>query len=313
MSTLRIAILSFLLAVLSCGIVSFVMVGQLKDFHEQRDTAVAKAKGTIVEDGIGDEGSIRVRWEDTAGTSHTTQFGIYDTDRFVKGQAFTVRFDSAHPGDQVFPADPKETAQEDDIYAGIFLPWILVVVSGAWWLVRAARSALSRRTPAAPARMKVVSGFRLTGSPITGILRTTWVTLERGKSKEFQRVGWHPALSTINSEEQVQTFSGGGSTTVQLGNGTRLGPIGRTRDEPPRRFQLRPISAVRSSQADSFLQRPVEPHDAWLRTILMRAAYGATIGGLPGILFGGTQLIWIGVLLGAAGAVNLWALYGADR
>ncbi len=100
---------------------------------------------------------------------------------------------------------------------------------------------------------------------------------------------------------------------MQLGNGTRLVPIGRTRDELPGRFTLRPIAAVRSSQADSFLQRPVEPHDAWLRTILMRAAYGATIGCLPGILLGGTQLIWIGALLGAAVAVNLWALYGADR
>jgi hypothetical protein len=313
MSTLRIAIVSFLLAVLTCGIVSLVMVGQLKDFHEQRDAAMAKAKGTIVEDGIGDEGSIRVRWQDSAGTSHTTKFGIYDTDRYVKGQAFTVRFDSAHPEDRVFPADPEETSQEEDIYAGIFLPWILVVVAGAWWLVRAVRIALSRRTPAAPARMKVVSGFSLTSSPVTGMLRTTWVTLERGKAKEFQRVGWHPALSTIHALEQVQTFSGGGSTTVQLGDGARLGPIGRTRDQPPKLTQLRPIPAVRSSQADSFLQRPVEAHDAWLRTILMRAAYGATIGCLPGILFGGTQLIWVGALLGAAGAVNLWALYGADR
>ncbi|MDQ3157944.1 MAG: hypothetical protein M3Q98_14700, partial [Actinomycetota bacterium] len=198
MSTLRIGILSFLVAVLACGIVSLVMAGQLNDFHEQRDSAVTESKGTIVEDGIG-EGSIRVRWQDAAGTSRTTQFGIYDTDRYVKGEAFTVRFDAAQPGDRAFPADPEETSQEDDLYAGASLPWILVVVVGARWIVRAARGGLSRRTPAAPARMKVVSGFRATGSPLSGLLRTTWVSLERGKSKEFQRVGWHPALSTINA------------------------------------------------------------------------------------------------------------------
>ena len=310
MSTLRIGILSFLLSVLACGTISFVMAGQLDDYHAQRDTAVTKAKGTIVEDG---DGSIRVRWQDAAGTSRTTQFGIYDTDRYVKGKAFPVRFDAAHPTSRVFPADPAETVEEDDLYAGAFLPWILAVVVGVWWLVRLVRSGLSRRTPAAPARMKVVSGFKATGSPLSGILRTTWVTLERGKSKEFQRVGWHPALSTINAVEQVQTFSGGGSTTVQLGNGTRLAPIGRTRAELPGRLRLRPIAAVRSSQADSFLQRPVEPHDGWLRTILMRAAYGATIGSLPGIFLGSTTMAWIGALLGAAAAVNLWALYGADR
>lgn len=319
MGTGRIALVGLLIAGIACSAVSLVMAGQLRQHQAHRQSATTIVVGTVVEDGIGDNEDVRVRWRDDTGTQRTTRFGIYDTDRYVKGASFPVRYDAAAPTRRPFPADREETVGEDDIWAGIVLPWALVLVVGSWWLVRLARGRLADGGVPESTRMKVLSGFNVNAGPVAGIVRTTWAELESeepgsGGGSRFQRMQWHPALAATRSIEAVTVSRRRGrAAVIRLADGTRLTPIGRLRTAPPSRFQLQPLTAIRSSLVDAMIRPAAAPRDAWIRTLLMRGAYGAVLGSLPGVLFGGSNLIWIGAVVGAAGTVNVWALYGADR
>lgn len=210
----RTAALSFLLIVMACVCITVVMNVQLNDFNHHRSAATAIAKGTVVEDAIGANSDIRVRWSDDSGTQRTTQLEIYDIDRYVTGKPFTVRFDPANPGERIYPAEQGETAAEDGFYAWMMIPWPLVVVFAIWWLLRLIRGGRSQGA-AELADVPVIRDLKGSAAPVTTIL-------------------------------------------------------------------------------------------AW-------AAFGAVVACLPGIAFGSTTMAWIGAVLGTAAAVNLWALYGADR
>lgn len=305
----RIAAVSLLIAAIACTTISVVLDAKLEVARDQRDAATATARGKVIEDYIGSDEDIRVRWVDRAGTERVTRFGIYDVDKYEEGASFAVKYNPDAPNDRAFPADKEETLLTDDLEVGLFLPWALVVILAVWWIIRYVRGARWGGRPHKPAPIAVLSG----SGPVAGITRTTWIRFEENGETRVQRVHWHPQLSSVRRGELGQVATRRGITGVRLTNGTQLTSIGRT-DVIEDRGELQDLGAVRTSLADSFVGRPITAHDGWLRTLCLRAAYGAIFGAGIGVLVvGSTTMGWILGLMCAALAVNLWALYGADR
>jgi len=100
---LRVALLGVAAALVGFAVIAAFLGWQAHDYSIARQGAVAVAAGTIVEDGLGDSGDIRVRWADRSGREHLQRFSIYNTDRYTKGATFQVAYDPAHPSGQWLP------------------------------------------------------------------------------------------------------------------------------------------------------------------------------------------------------------------
>ncbi|MFI7500417.1 hypothetical protein ACIBVL_18325 [Streptomyces sp. NPDC049687] len=279
-------------------------------YLDARDRATARATGTVVQDDIGDDSDIRVRWTDAEGHTHLQRFGVYDTDRYGKGEHFPVAY---APGtSRGFPADPDETAREDDLIVPVFLGGAVALPLVWVWIWRGLRFCLTARRPGRPMTARVRFGtHRATfwrGTP------TTWLHLTTPDgSARWQRFMWHPVLEGLPDEFPV-TAQGSPRrpTVVTLPDGTRLVPLGRPRTAPPSRVHFDDHESVRADLRDAFVlptgttARPAPP---WWRGALT-AALGTAIGvGAGFVMSDGTLIGTIGFALSAATLLtSTWAL-----
>ncbi|MDX3803442.1 hypothetical protein [Streptomyces sp. AK04-3B] len=287
-------------------------------YADARDRATATAVGVVVEDGIGGDDDVRVRWTDSLGGVHVQRFAIYDTDRRPRGADFPVAYDPDDSAPEGFPADGDETAVEDDLVSPVLLGGLAVVPLTCVWAWRGLRFRLRVRRPGRPTRGRVRFGRR-PGAAVRG-RRTTWLRLTApdGSGRHWQRVMWHPALETISGEVEVVLHRAGDGSlrpaAVTLPDGTRLVPLGRLREHRPPFLVFDDEEAVRADLRDAF----VLPADALARAPRPRpwrrgavtAASGTALGALAGLLLtGGTLVPTVAVAL-AAGTllVSVWAL-----
>lgn len=310
-------------AAAAIAVVGFAVVGGLLEwrlhrYDEARSRATATTLGTVTEDGIGDDGDIRVRWTDAHGAGHSQRFGVYDTDRYVTGARFPIAYDPGQPAARGYPADPQETAAEDDIT----VPQLLVAVGSILLLLNwTARGILFRRTsrrPGLPALATVLAG----AAAGPALRPSRWLLLaapEVAVGDRWQRVMWHPALDAAAGSFPVTVhgpLSGRHRVVVQLAGGTRLVPVGRLRRGPPHRSDLREARHVRSSLADAVIlpAGAAPPALSRWRAGLVAAAAGAAVGTGTGLFAIGAGPVGLAcfAVLGTVVVVNLWALAGAS-
>lgn len=319
---LRVALLGVGAAVAAFAVIAAWLGWQAHAYRAARDRATAIADGVVVEDGIGDNGDIRVRWVDRAGREHVQRFAIYDTDRYAKGRAFAVAYDPADPVPTGFPADPDETAAEDDLVVPIVIAGL---VAGLLVVVWALRGLLYRRAASRPGHR--MAALALSGesanSGLASLGNTTWVALaETGEPRTpvgWQRVMWHPVVDSVRGHVDVVVHgdpAGRGRVAVELPDGTRLVPVGRLRHRLPRRRVLHERADVRADLEDSFILPAgtlLPPARPWWRRGMVFALVGAVLGAVMGFLIGGGRLAVPAFVAGASAMlVNGWALTGAE-
>ncbi|MBY8875873.1 hypothetical protein K7640_29000 [Micromonospora sp. PLK6-60] len=317
---LRVGLLALAATALAFAVIAGVLGWQAYRYAGAHERATAVAEGTVVEDGIGDVGDIRVRWVDEAGREHVQRFGIYDTDRYTTGEPFPVAYDPAEPAPRGFPVDPEETSEEDDLVMPIVLAGLGTVLFALAWTVR---GLLFRRAARRPGRLmaaSVLAGDRPDGPPLT-VGSTTWIVLADDRRRDpdrWQRVMWHPAVDSVRGTVPV-TVHGDVSTNrrvvVELPGRVRLVPIGRLRHEPPKRVVLEDRADV-GGGLDDFVILPAgaslpRARRWWSRAVLF-ALVGAALGGGWGILVVGGLAGPLAAAAGAALLVNVWALAGAE-
>jgi len=316
---LRVALLALAAALLGFAVIAAVLGWRAQRYVSAHERATAVVEGTVVEDGIGDVGDIRVRWVDHAGREHVQRFGIYDIDRYTKGQAFPVAYDPAEPVPRGFPADPDETSEEDDLVAPIVIAGLLTVLVGLAWGLR---GLLFRRATGWSRRLmtaSVLAGDRPDGPPIS-IGNSTWIALaedgRRGPDR-WQRVMWHPVVDSVSGAVSVTVHGDVSSrrrVVIEMPGQVRLVPIGRLRHRPPKRVVLAERVDVDGNLHD-FVILPAGaslPGRRWWWRAAIFALVGAALGGIWGILFPGGVAVLLAAAAGAALLVNVWALTGAE-
>jgi hypothetical protein len=285
-------------------------------YGQARDRATARVSGLVVEDGIGDEEDIRVRWTDRAGREHVQRFSVYDTDRYAEGRHFAVAYDPHAADPRGFPGDPEETSDEDDLLAPVLLAGIGAAGLCSVWARRGLRFRRAARRPGRPMTATVHRGRRARGAG--GPTESVWLELsEPGRDDgpvTWQRVMWHPALDDHAGPVRVTAHHRAGTRgalVARLPDGTRLVPLGRLRRRPPRRVVLDTYATVRSSLRDSFT--PVDATALSARSWWWPAAWSAGVGLVAGGLFGvfviGGSVAAVGMALCLATlGTALWSL-----
>lgn len=316
---LRVALLGVAVTLLGYALFAGWLGVHAHGYVTARDRATATASGVVVEDGIGDESDIRVRWSDAAGHVHVQRFGIYDTDRYVEGERFPVAYDPATSAPRGFPADPEETAAEDDLLVPVFLAGVVALSLLCVWAWRGLRFRLTTRRPGHAMTATVRTVERLVA--LAREATTTWLVLtgpdgEGGTTTRWQRVMWHPALDDCSGPVPV-TVRGYGRrrrpVVVELADGTRLVPLGRLRDHRPAGELLDADEAVRPGPRDYFVlpagavPRPARP--GW-RPGALAAACGTGAGIVLAFLVAEgtpTSVVGFALALGTLSA-SVWAL-----
>ncbi|WP_112469179.1 hypothetical protein [Streptomyces triticisoli] len=286
-------------------------------YDKARDRATARVSGLIVEDGIGDEEDIRVRWTDRTGREHVQRFAIYDTDRYTKGRHFAVVHDPHQADPRGFPGDPEETAEEDDLLVPILLAGIVAAGLCSVWAWRGLRFRWAARRPGRPMTATVCRGRQARGAG--QLSESVWLTLTEPGREDGpvvrQRVMWHPALDDHTGPVEVTAHHKAGTRgalVARLPDGTRLVPLGRLRRRPPRRVVLDTYATVRSSLRDSFTPVDATALSArfWWRPAAWMAGVGLVVGGLfGGFVVGGSAVAAVGMALCLATLLTaLWSL-----
>ncbi|MEV1066184.1 hypothetical protein [Streptomyces sp. NPDC050263] len=253
-----------------------------------RDRATERTVGVVVEDGIGDEDDIRVRWTDAQNRTHVQRFAVYDTDRYRKGGRFPVAYDAGDPTPEGFPADPDETATEDDLIMPIALGTAAALPLLGVWAWRGLRFCRTARRPGRPMTARVRYGLRRA-------TRTTWLELTAPDgARHRQRVMWHPILDDTPADSPVTVHGPPrGPAVVALLDGTRLVPLGRLRPATAL-TALFDDEAVRADLRDAFVlpaDTVVRPtRAAWWRGAVTAAA-GTAVGVVAGLAVSGGSLV----------------------
>ncbi|MER6952847.1 hypothetical protein [Streptomyces sp. NPDC000618] len=279
-------------------------------YADARDRATQRIVGVVVEDGIGDEDDIRVRWTDAEDRTHLQRFPVYDTDRYRRGSSFPVAY---APGSaEAFPTDPDETATEDDLIVPIVLGSAAALLILGVWVWRGLRFRLTARRPGRPMTARVRYGRRRTAGPRAP--RTTWLELTTPDgTRRLQRVMWHPILDETPADSPVTVHgSPRRPAVVVLPDGTRLVPLGRLGTGPAIGVVL-DDEALRADLRDAFVlpvDTAVRPASAPWRRGALTAATGTALGVVAGfVLTGGSLVPAVAVAL-CAGALltSTWAL-----
>ncbi|MFI6243177.1 DUF3592 domain-containing protein [Micromonospora sp. NPDC050795] len=318
---LRVVLLALVAAMFAFAVLGTVLGWQAYRYACAQERATAVVEGIVVEDGIGDLDDIRVRWVDQAGGEHVQRFGIYDIDRYTKGQAFPVAYDPADPEPRGFPADPDETSAEDDLLVPILIAgFVAVLVVLAWAL----RGILFRRAAGRSSSLMVASvlaGDRPDGPPIS-VGNSTWIAIAKDRRRgpdRWQRVMWHPAVDSVSGTIPVTVHGDVSSKrrlVIELPGQVRLVPIGRLRHQPPKRVVLEERADVRDT-LDDLVILPAgallpRARPWWWRAAVF-ALVGAVFGGICAVLFiGGGTTVPLAAVAGAALLVNVWAFTGAE-
>ncbi|WP_322761505.1 hypothetical protein [Frankia sp. Cr2] len=321
---LQVAVLGIVTAIAGFAVIAGYFGWQVRDYQVARHRAVAVVDGTVVEDGIGDTGDIRVRWIDQAGGEHVQRFRIDNTDRYRRGRVFAVGYDPTDPTPAGFPADPQESAAEEDLVVPIWLVGAATMMILGWWMLRGLLFRRSAGLPGQPMAAAVLAGQRANGGwAFLGI--STWIALSAPdgadnphRSDRWQRVMWHPAVDTVPDRMDVLVhgdISSGRRVVVELADCIRLVPVGRLRHRPPKRMLLNEHADVRVSVVDSFIlpaDVPASSAYRWWRWGMVLALVGAAAGAVINVVFaGGTAVLPFAVGISAL-LVNGWTLAGTE-
>lgn len=290
-------------------------------FHAQRyadarDRATGTAVGVVVEDGIGDEDDVRVRWTDSEDHTHLQRFPVYDTDRYTRGARFVVAYDPDDPAPAGFPADPDETATEDDLVVPILIGGTIALLLTCVWAWRGLRFQLSARGPGHPTTGRVRLGRRR-ATAWRGPM-TTWLELTAPDGvRHWQRVMWQPALDQVSGEFRATLHRGRTGSlapvVVTLPDGTRPVPLGKLRVRRPPGVFLDDPAALRADLRDAFLlpdDTVVRPARPWWRGAVTAGPATALGVALGFLLTGGgpvravTFALCAGTLLTSAWALS---------
>lgn len=301
---LRVALLGMTTAVAGYALLAVWLGVHASAYGSARDRATATAVGLVIEDGVGADDDIRVRWTDRAGRQHVERFGAYDTDRYTKGSRFDVAYDPGQADPQGFPADPDETGAEDDLQVPIMLGGIAVAVYCGAWARRGRRFRRVRRLPGRPMTAVVLSG----AGRIRVVPGSVWLALSEvdppGPVIRCQRVMWHPALDQVSGPVAVTVHGNPRKrrpVVAELPDGSRPVPFGLRRRRVPQRLMLDERSAVRADLRDAFiLPAGADPLPAAAGSWWRQGAVFAALGAAFGIMIG----LWSGDL-GLVGAVAL--------
>ncbi|KUN84480.1 hypothetical protein [Streptomyces griseoruber] len=256
-------------------------------YLDARDRATARTTGVVVEDGIGDDLDIRVRWTDGTGRTHVQRFGVYDTDRYAEGKDFRVAYDPTAGDPRGFPADPDETAEEDDLIVPVFLGAAVALPLTLVWLWRGLRFRLAARRPGRPMTARVRTGTRRAAWRAS---RATWLELTGPEGRtHWQRVMWHPALHEAPAELPVTVHGTGRRTVTALPDGTRLVSLGRPRDHPPAGAVL-DDDVLRTDLRDAFVLPPGTTAAPPWREAAASTGLGTLLGLTLGLVMTGPTL-----------------------
>ena len=315
---LRVALVGLGAAVVAAGLVAGAGVVRLRAYDAARDRATEIVSGEVVQDGIGDNGDIRVRWSDARRT-HLQRFEIYDTDVYTEGTTFRVAYDPQDLTPRGFPADPEETAVQDDL---VFPAVIVAAAAGVVllvWLARWLAFVVAARRSSVGAVAEVCVGEPVRARSGLAARATSWLRVpgpEPGTSR-FQRVMWHPSLDLLVGPTWLEVSGldrGRGRVVAVLPDGARPVPVGRLRNRPPKTYRLTPALVARSSLRDLFVvPASGAPTARWWYPAAVLAAAGALVGAALGLLVGAgpvDALLFVPSI--AALAVNIWALVSPD-
>ncbi|WP_329311215.1 hypothetical protein [Streptomyces sp. NBC_01262] len=319
---LRVAVLGMTAAVLGYTLFAVWLGVHASAYGSARDRATATAVGRVIEDGIGTEDDIRVRWTDSAGRQHVQRFGVYDTDRYTKGGRFDVAYDPGQADPQGFPADPDETGAEDDLQVPIMLAGVAVAFYLGLWARRGQRFRRVGRLPGRPMTAVVLSGAgRIHAAPGSTFLALSEVD-PAGPVIRCQRVMWHPALDQVSGPVPVTVHGNPRkrrAVVAELPDGSRPVPFGVRRRRVPQRLMLDERSTIRADLRDAFiLPAGAEPLPAadrsWWRQGAVMGGVGVAIGILMTFWVGGATLVAAVAftLAGATVCVSLWTLSGPE-
>ncbi|QMV24458.1 hypothetical protein GQS52_24765 [Streptomyces sp. SCUT-3] len=315
---LRVALLGVACAVGGLALLAAWLGGHAYAYDSARARAAATADGLVVAAGIGDTEDVLVRWTDRAGREHVQRFGVYATDRYAEGRRFPVAYDPDRAYPQGFPADPEETAAEDDLLVPLGLMAAVTTACCGAWARRGLRFLRAARRPGRPMTAEVLCGGRPRTAPWSA--GSTWLALSGtdlpDRPARWQRVMWHPALDRLSgpAEVVVRCAPGGrGAAVVELPDGARPVPVGRLRRRPPGTGLLGERRAVRACLQDSFVLPPDSggwPVRPWWRPAAAAAALGAAAGAAGAfVLVGGGAVAVVGFALsGVIVATGFWAL-----
>lgn len=317
---LRVALLALATVVLAFAVIATSLGWRAHTYINAHDRATAVVAGTVVEDGIGDLGDIRVRWMDHTGREHVQRFAIYNTDRYTKGRTFDVAYDPAAGEPRGFPADPDETSAEDDLVVPIELAGLVIVLIALGWALRGLWFRRAAKRPGHPMVASIFSGERVDGGS-TWIGNSTWIALsasEHGSPIRWQRVMWHPVVDSRRSPVPVMVhgdLSSKRRVAVEMPGQILLVPIGRLRHRPPRRVVLEERSDVRAGLDDFLILpagTPLPLGHRWWRRPATFALVGTALGVLLGLLFADGLAALPAGSAGCALLVNVWAMTGAE-
>ncbi|GKQ34326.1 hypothetical protein [Streptomyces sp. A012304] len=316
---LRVGLLGVAVALIGYALFAAWLGFHAERYLDARDRATATAVGVVVEDRIGDEGDIRVRWRDGAGREHVQRFGVYDVDRYAEDRPFPVAYDPGSADPRGFPADSDETAAEDDFLVPIALGAAVALLLTGVWALRGLRFVRTARRPGRPMTASVHLGRRPARwrEPMT-----TWLRLEPSATEagaragtRWQRVMWHPALDDVTGPVPVTAHHAGpgrGPAVVTLPDGTRLVPLGRLREGPPVNVRFDDHEAVRDDLRDAFVLPAgtvVRPAGLWWHRGAFFATTGAVLGLATGLAFGATLIGAVAFALsGATLITSAWTL-----
>lgn len=293
---LRVAVLGMTAAVLGYTLFAVWLGVHASAYGSARDRATATAVGRVIEDGIGTEDDIRVRWTDSAGLQHVQRFGVYDTDRYTKGGRFDVAYDPGQADPQGFPADPDETGAEDDLQVPIMLAGVAVAFYLGLWARRGQRFRRVGRLPGRPMTAVVLSGAgRIHAAPGSTFLALSEVD-PAGPVIRCQRVMWHPALDQVSGPVPVTVHGNPRkrrAVVAELPDGSRPVPFGVRRRRVPQRLMLDERSTIRADLRDAFILLGRGRAAARRRPVLVAAGRGDGRGGRgdrnPDDLLGGRR------------------------
>jgi hypothetical protein len=319
---LRVALLGVAAALVGFVVIALLLGWQAHAYGVARDSAVAVAPGTVVEDGLGDSGDIRVRWADRSGREHLQRFPIYNVERYTKGRAFAVAYDPAKPAVHGFPSDPEEVSAQDDLVVPIGIAGLIAAALLLTWGLRGVLFSRAGARPGQPMVAVALTG-QLTDSGPVSLGNSSWFTLANPTAPHqafrWQRVMWHPAIDSTDSPVDVVVHGDMQSrrrVVLELPDGIRLVPIGRLRRRSPRGIFLEKRSDVRTDLTDSFILptgTPPPPSQRWWHGALVLALVGAGVGAMMGFFIGGGGIAVFPFAAGASALlVNGWALTGTD-
>ncbi|MEU1184400.1 hypothetical protein ABZ464_43670 [Streptomyces sp. NPDC005820] len=284
---LRAALLGIAVILTGYGLFAAWLGLHAVSYTDARDRATARTTGVVVEDGIGDDLDIRVRWTDGGGDTHVQRFGVYDTDRYAEGEDFPVAYDPAAGDPRGFPADPSETAAEDDLIVPVLLGGAVALLLTLVWLRRGLCFRLAARRPGRPLTARVRTGSRRAAWRAP---RATWLELTTPEGgTRWQRVMWHPALHEPPPGLRVTVHGTGRRAVAALPDGTRLVPLGRLREHPPTNAVF-DDDVMRTDLRDAFVLPPGTTAAPPWRDAGTTAALGAVLGVTLGLVMTGPTL-----------------------